>query len=67
MHLQGNCTKYPLHHVTYSATKFEGAMSNRLEGDIDLQENTFFDTWGQGHKKYYPERSTSCELFSYKA
>ena len=28
-----NVAKYPLHHVTYSATKFEVAMSNHLEGD----------------------------------
>ena len=28
-----NVTQYPLHHVTYSATKFEVATSNRLGGD----------------------------------
>ena len=28
-----NVAQYPLHHVTYSATKFEVAMSNPLEGD----------------------------------
>ena len=28
-----NVAHYPLHHVTYSATKFEVAMSNRLGGD----------------------------------
>ena len=28
-----NVAQYPLHHVTYSATKFEVAMSNRLGGD----------------------------------
>ena len=28
-----NDTQYPLHHVTYSATKFEDATSNRLGGD----------------------------------
>ena len=37
MHLQENVTRnaaqYPLHHVTYSATKFEVAMSNGLGGD----------------------------------
>ena len=36
-----NAAQYPLHHVTYSATKFEVAMSNPLGGD--LQENTLFD------------------------
>ena len=29
-----NVTQYPLHHVTYSATKFEVATSNRLGGEI---------------------------------
>ena len=28
-----NVAQYPLHYVTYSATKFEVAMSNRLGGD----------------------------------
>ena len=28
-----NGAQYPLHHVTYSATKFELAMSNGLGGD----------------------------------
>ena len=28
-----NDAQYPLHHVTYSATKFEVAMSYGLEGD----------------------------------
>ena len=28
-----NVAQYPLHHVTYSATKFEVAKSNRLGGD----------------------------------
>ena len=35
-----NVAQYPLHHVTYSATKFEVTMSNRLQL---LQENTIFD------------------------
>ena len=29
-----NVAQYPLHHVTYSATKFGVAMSNGLGGDI---------------------------------
>ena len=29
-----NVAQYPLHHVTYLATKFVVAMSNRLLGDI---------------------------------
>ena len=28
-----NVAQYPLHHVTYSVTKFEVATSNRLGGD----------------------------------
>ena len=28
-----NVAQWPLHHVTYSATKFEVAMSNNLGGD----------------------------------
>ena len=28
-----NVAHYPLHHVTYSATKFEVALSNGLGGD----------------------------------
>ena len=28
-----NVAQYPLHHVTYSATKFEVASSNRLGGN----------------------------------
>ena len=28
-----NVAQYPLHHVTYSATKFEVTTSNRLGGD----------------------------------
>ena len=31
--LSQNVAQYPLHHVTYPATKFEAARSNRLGGD----------------------------------
>ena len=31
--LKRNVAQYPLHHVTYSATKFEVATSNGLGGD----------------------------------
>ena len=37
-----NVTQYPLHHVTYSGTKFEVAMSNSVEGDA-FTKNTLFD------------------------
>ena len=33
MHLQELFAQYPLHHVIYSATKFEVATSNSLGGD----------------------------------
>ena len=65
MHLQENSTfdlgvkvtqnvaQYPLHHVTYSATKFEVATSNRLGGVTftrKKQHLTFdLDLGGQGH------------------
>ena len=31
--ITGNVAQYPLHHVTYPATKFEVATSNPLGGD----------------------------------
>ena len=34
--------QYPLHHMTYSATKFEVATSKGLGGDA-LQEDSLFD------------------------
>ena len=37
-----NIAQYPLHYVTYSATKFEVATSNRLGGDT-ITRNTIFD------------------------
>ena len=38
-----NVAQYPLHHVTYSVTKFEVATSNRLGGDTFTRKNTTFD------------------------
>ena len=35
-------TQYPLHHVTYSPTKFEVATSNGLGGDA-FTRNSIFD------------------------
>ena len=35
-----NLAQYPLHHVTYSATKFEVATSNRLGGDTFTRNMT---------------------------
>ena len=61
-------SKYPLHHVTYSATKFEVATSKGLGGDTFTRK---FNIWpltltlGQGHTKCFPVPSTSCDLFSY--
>ena len=57
-----NVAQNPLHHVTYSDTKFENAMSNGLGGD-NLQENTLFDTVVT---KCCSVPSTSCDLFRYK-
>ena len=57
-----NVAQYPLHHVTYSATKFEVATSNRLGGDTFTRK---YIIW-QGHTKCCPIPSASCDLFSYK-
>ena len=68
-----NVAQYPLHHVTYSATKFEVATSNGLEGDTFTREGQgqgqiihSLVPWGQGHRKCCPVPSTSCDLFSLK-
>ena len=37
----GNVAQYPLHHVTFSATKFEVVTSK--EEDMHLQEISIFD------------------------
>ena len=45
-------TQYPLHHVTYSDTKFEVATSNSLEGDAFTSKYIIFNlTLDQGHAK----------------
>ena len=36
-----NVAQYPLHHLTYSATKFEVTMSNRLGGDTITRNYNF--------------------------
>ena len=39
-----NITQYPLHHVSYSDTKFEAATSNGLGGDVFTKiHNLIFD------------------------
>ena len=59
--------QYPLHHVTYSGTKFEVATSNSLQGDAFTRKNiNDLLPWGQGHKQCCPVPSTSCDLFRYK-
>ena len=60
-----NVAQYPLHHVTYQATKFEVARSNRLGGDTFTRKYIIW-SWGQGHTKCCPVPSTLCDLFSYK-
>ena len=44
-----NVAQSLLHHVTYSATEFEVAMSNRLGGDTFTREYIIWPC-GQGHK-----------------
>ena len=41
-----NVAQYPLHHVTYSATKFEVATSNGLGGDTFTRNMTDAQTDG---------------------
>ena len=60
-----NVAQYPLHHVTFSATKFEVATSNHLGGDTFTRKYIIWP-WGQGHTKCLPVSSTSCDLFTYK-
>ena len=44
--------QYPLHHVTYSDTKFEVATSNSLGGDAFTSKYIILPwPWGQGHTK----------------
>ena len=44
--------QYPLHHVTYSDSKFEVATSNSLGGDAFTSKYTIWLwPWGQGHTK----------------
>ena len=62
-----NVSQYPLHHVTYSATKFEVAKSNRLGGETFTRKYILWPwSWGQCHTKCCPVPSTSCDLFTYK-
>ena len=42
-----NIAQYPLHHVTYAATKFEVAMSNGLGGDAFTRNVMDAQTHGQ--------------------
>ena len=42
-----NVAQYPLHHVTYSALKFEDAMSNGLGGDTFTRNMTDRQTDGR--------------------
>ena len=53
-----NVAQYPLHHVTYAATKFEVARSNGLGGDTFTRKVTDAQTDGQrtdfGTKLIYP-------------
>ena len=62
-----NVAQYPLHHVTYPATKFEIATSNPLGGDTFTRKYIIWSLpQAQGHPKCCPVPSTSCDLSSYK-
>ena len=60
-----NVAQFPLYHVTYSSTKFEVATSNRLGGEKFTRKYIIWP-WGQGHTKFCPVPSTSCDLYSHK-
>ena len=45
-----NVAKYPLHHVTYSATRFEVATSNSLGGDTFTRNVVDERTHGRTHR-----------------
>ena len=52
-----NVAQYPLHHVTYPATKFEVARSNRLGGDTSTRKNIIWSltlTLGSRSHKMLP-------------
>ena len=49
-----NVAQYPLHHVIYSATKFEIAMSNDLVGDTFTRNVTDGRQTNFGTKLIYP-------------
>ena len=62
-----NVAQYPLHYVTFSATKFEVAASKGFGGEAFTRKfNIWPLTLGQGHTKCWPVPSTSCDLFSCK-
>ena len=48
-----NVAKYPLHHLTYSATKFGVATSNRLGGDTFTRSVTDAQTHGRTDGLWY--------------
>ena len=64
-----NVNQYPLHHVTYSATKFEVATSKGLGGDAFTRKYIIWPlklTLGSRSHKCCQVPSTSCDLFGYK-
>ena len=58
-----NVTQCHLHHSLK-------LLRQNVSEEIDLQVNSIFDLWpwpwSQGHTKWCPVPSTSCDLFSYK-
>ena len=62
-----NVAQYPLHHVTYPATKFEVARSNRLGGDTFTRKYIIWSlTLGSRSHKMFPSNLYIMWLFSYK-
>ena len=49
-----NVAQYPLHHVTYSTTKFENATPNGLGGDIFTRNVTDGQTYLQDRRSDVP-------------
>ena len=60
-----NVAQCPLHHVTYAPTEFEVTTSKALGGEA-FTRNSIFDLDLEGHTKYCPVPSTSCDPSSLK-
>ena len=64
-----NVAKCPLHHMTYSASKFDVTKSKALGGEAFARKfiiRPLTLTLGSRSHKICPVLSASCDLFSYK-